>query len=539
MEAIGIYTDGKLLRLAHVKKSRKQLKLLAVESVVLPESLEINDTEDAGGREGKIGKHDPFGVKNEISDDGSVEFERKNNLEYIIELLQKYPVNKVKIGLNLPESSVHFVQFTNNSALKGKKLRQKMIEDSNQYEGSEEEYTDCDDLHYVKIDDNNYLIQNFSDNIPLLENIIDVKPLIDNKLSVSLITPSEVALSHLEGLQEASDTGRKSLIVYITNKIARILFLENNVLSKISPVINIESGSNDLLEVVFAKALLMLDELGITAPDSIFLAGENADEKTLEFIGEKFPDVRCGFLTSTSALDLALLDNDQIREASSFAIPIGLAAGMINKDSRTYENTNFLPMELKKEQRKLRVAWHGYAALFMLFIAGLFFTYQWYTYSIRINEAEFSLLLTEDALKTEKEISEKMIEMENITGKYKQSISLIDSLWKPGPIYSETLFYLSNASRKVNSMWINRLIMRKDFMHVYGSSMYRNRIHRFADAAGTAVIKNMESENVRKSKLYNFELMGDPQDFIEPFSLDGNVSNKRKIKNSLVFKREK
>ncbi len=539
MEAIGLYANGNILKLAHVKKNKNQLAILALESVVLPEYLDTRDRDKGPENTLTCNNDDPFGLGSEREKEGFEDQDAKNNVEYIIDLLKKYPVKRTEIGINLPESSVHFIPFNNSSALKGKKLRQKMIRESSQYEGQDDDLALRAEVRYVKVDENNYLIQSFAENIPVLETIIDAKPLIDNKLSVSLIASSEIALSHLEGLQDTPDTGRRSLIIYITNKTARLVFLDNRIMCNVSPVINFDNGGSSNLETIYAKILLMLDELGITAPDSIYIAGENADDQTGEFLLGKFPDVNCRFLTDTAALDLTFLDGDQVNDISSFAISIGLAAGMLNKTENAYENTNFLPKELKKEQRTLRLAWHGYAAMISLFLAGLFFTYQGINFTNRINEAEFALMLTEESLKTEREISDRLIEMESITAVYRQNISLVDSLWRPGPVYSGSLFYLSNASNRVNSLWINRIIMRKNFIHIFGSTIYRSRVHRFADAAGTAVIKNMESEDVRKSKIYNFELMGNPQDFMEPIYLDGSVAGDTELKNTLVFKREK
>ena len=125
-------------------------------------------------------------------------------------------------------------------------------------------------------------------------------------------------------------------------------------------------------------------------------------------------------------------------------------------------------------------------------------------------------MLLEESLNSEQEIAGEIALLEEKAGLYRKYISLTDSLWHPGPLYSETLLFLAQSSKELNSLWINKLSINDINFQLSGSSLYRNRINRFAETTGNAMINSVSEENIREGKVYNFDIKGNPRSFITP-----------------------
>ena len=529
MESIGLHIDGQILKLAYVRKIKNNIQILALESLVLPardkiEELENSQIEETSGFEQDQDKENAaFGkAKRESVDENAT-------LDLITGLLQKYPLNKASIGLSVPASSVHYSPITISEHVKGRRLKKDLAEKSTEISitlNKNTEKWEDGDPHFVKIGGDNYLMINHSGNNFLLDQILSIKSagLIDKKSTISLITTQEVAIAILAGLYSGSESVLSKIVVLFGKKSSKILYMQGTVLSSVS--VTFDPGSIEyktvFLDKVYAKILMVLDQMNIHEPDEIYLAGEvsihREDQRLFcDYFDDKFPESTCKILPDAgSAIDTDLLEDEQKPDVSSFAVPIGLAIGTTLKSGKTYDNSNFLPKALKKEQSSHRLSWHGYAAMFMLFFSSIYYTFQWFSYADMSEKAERSLMLLEESLNSEQEIAGEIALLEEKTGLYRKYISLTDSLWHPGPLYSETLLFLAQSSKELNSLWINKLSINDINFQLSGSSLYRNRINRFAETTGNAMINSVSEENIREGKVYNFDIKGNPRSFITP-----------------------
>ncbi|KPK88689.1 hypothetical protein AMJ80_10755 [bacterium SM23_31] len=525
MEAIGLFVEGQILKLAYIKRGKSRSagpKILALDSVILPEPLEKEQSETSGQAENEDNgtNEDVFGLdqdngQSSNENDMVVKREKKSNLECIVELLRKYPVGKANISLTLPESSINYTIFTNSGHLKGRKLKKELALRASMYD------YEFDDIkpgepHYIPREKDSFLLLKHTGSMPLLEYLVQAKPLLDRKMNISLVTTPEIALAHIPRFHDGTKNFESAMLVHIGSEFSRIIFLKNGVVDRVSPIISLDDYSEESLNKLYAKILFELDHNNVPQPERIFLSGEMDLDGLLAYFQAKFPDSHYSMLTSKVVLDTSLLETEQKTDTAPFAIPIGLTAGTFKKSNKAYAHTNFLPKSMKKEQSSSHLAWHGYCALLLLFFAALFYTYKWYHYSIQKEQTEFLITLADESLETERRITQKISSLEESIEHYRYYISLVDSLWYPGPLYSDALYFLSKAARDLNSVWIKRLTLNEKNFQLNGASLYRTRIHRMADITGNTVINYTEEEKVREGKIYNFELLGNPLDFVTP-----------------------
>ncbi len=335
-------------------------------------------------------------------------------------------------------------------------------------------------------------------------------------MHLEILTSCEIALAHLVRIRYLPEAGKISAAINFAPDSVRILLFRSRVLESVSPVIirNRENGEDQqsIMETVYAKLLLELDRSHIHSPAELFLSGTDIPDNTFSYLSSKLPDVQCTYLTDNPALDVSLLDNNEENEVESFAIPIGLAASVVQKKNDTYKNADFLPEQVHKEQSSARLAWHGYAALLLLFFSSLFYTIQWNNLIERKEQAQFSMSLVESALQTEYLIANEIAELNIKTDSYRNAITMVDSLWDQGPLYSGFLNYLSNTVRELNSLWVRDFTLNDKAFKLNGTSLYRNRIHHFASRFDNTEIDIMQEEEIREHTVYNFELSGEAKD---------------------------
>ncbi len=547
MEAIGLYNEGKILRLAHLKKEKNTFKILALESVILKDTPGENKENSNTGQIEQPAEEDVFGITNGIITESQIKnsqnrIDEKSNMEVIFDLLSKYELRKIPLGLSLSHTSVNYSDFKNSDGLSGRKLENAIKKQAGLFENDEEDEFQIEHK-YINSRDDLYMIMSHSGKSNLLEEILDTKPLLDKKMRVKLLFTLETALSNLYNLHTGNVENESALIVYSGGGFSRIIMISKGRIVNVSPIINIDRNDKSYLNTIYAKILLLLDEADSGIPESIYLAGEFKKDQSLQEFKELFPDVSVDFLHTTDNLEYTAPDELFDEDIALYSISLGLAAGILQKSEKENEEVNFLPKWLKKEQSSSRIAWHGYAAMLVLFASTLYYTFNWFYYTDQLEKTGFEILLADESLAIEERISQDIISFESTTQKYLNHISLIDSLKGEEPEFSSTVHHLADNISGINSTWIEKLTMRIGVFSLSGASIYSSRAHRLALKTGNAEVNNLRREKVREYNVYNFDITGTPANFSDNEIVD-NQANIGKSKNTtaeniLAFKRRK
>jgi len=509
VEALGIYLDGNEIKLAHVRKSKTFMEILKCERVLLQRAAEEMQEEE---QEEETSFDEIFSGDEDI-DISSVSPEQasEGDTNILFNTLARYPQQNLSIGMNTLESEVSFIDIVADfTQLKQKEIKKKIKEELEKFSGDviKENY-DC----IVK--KNNECTAFYHDNqLSLLQKILQIKETTKSNVKISLVDANEVSLFNLYANLVGEGT---SILVYVGNQFSRILFMEDRQLLRISQLINEGCHSKNLHASLYAKLLFELDTLDIEEISNIYITGEGDLAELEAFLKEKIPEGVIKHLPFNKKFRAM----GEIEESGldGYAIPLAIAWKILAGKDTGFVDTNFLPADIKKQQEAFRLAWHGYLMLAVLFFATFFFVVQWHQFSARRDTAAKEIDLKENELVTEREITEKIVEMDNEIARYTGIMMLADSLSASGTMFSDALRYMSNTIRRTNSIWINDFILREKDFRISGKSLYRQRIHILSERTGTSIIESMDEENIRGKTIYKYELSGDPWGFLSPNKL--------------------
>jgi len=523
METIGLTIEGAALKLVHIQRRKNRIKVLAVESVPLPEpisdsKLPVRNLDALETRESE----DPFGLKNPSVKGhvSRVNSAAQTNSEVILGVLKKYPLKSARLYITLPEASADYTVFSNKDGLKGRTLLKRLSKECLSAGRANEP-------RYIKVDETMYLLPRCAgeinpENTPLLSYLREIKPLLNQRMTIAAVIPQEAALAAAYKYTEAA----LSVIIYIpsTRDYARILFLKRGILCGVSPVIICNGRGDDKVSVIYARFLFELDRSSYPVPDEILFCGEGSHNDIIDYFRNAYPDTVCSPLVDDTYCDMSLLDESQVRDLPAYTVPLGAATAGLRENERVYSTVNFLPETVREEQNSFRLAWHGYAALTLLFAASLFFTIERITLSIQKKQAEFQSSLVSDAITAEKAIQKEIVEIERQAAYYHSVVVLIDSIRSTTPSQSALLKTAADETKRLNSIWMTHISTAKNTYRISGEAVYRSRIHQLAGAVQNSVIQRMSEENIRESTVYTFDITGSMEQWRFP-RFNGNPSD--------------
>jgi Tfp pilus assembly protein PilN len=542
METIGLSIEAGRLKLAYIKRQGGRIKILSLESEQLPEPIDgrKNTLLSVKNTDGK-NSEDAFGFQEpaQTSIRTPLQSDRITNSDVILSVVKKYPLHSAKICITLPEGATDYRVFVNSDGLKGRRLQEQLA-----YELSSD--TDTAEPHYIQIDEKSYLLPStaaVSDSIsPLLTYLQEIKSLLGRRVTISCVIPPEVALAFVARNRTVSSDS--SIVIYVGEDFARIIFLKQGTMYRVSSVITFEHGNEDFVSIINARLLFELDQSGNQPPEEILLCGVGCNDRILRYFQSANPDSICAVITDDARFDTSLMEEKQAYDMTDYAVALGAAiAGFLGihpsgeNGDKVYEHSNFLPKQVRQEQSSFRLAWHGYIALALIFGCSLFFTIERITLGIQKKQSEFQLTLIADALKAERAIQQEIVRMEERTKHYTTALMLIDSLRSTTPSYSAFLKFFSDETNLLNSIWVTHLSAEKTAFRISGESVYRSRIHQLADAAENSSIQKMAEEKVRELAVYSFDITGSMErwNFSKLYNpaADTVVSNQLK-QNSIV-----
>lgn len=503
MNALGVFVDGNELKLAYLKKTGKEIEIIRCEKLYLSDSKEMNHYSE------KLDENavsDIFTGLYEKSEQDATEVKNSaDDSELFYNAFARYPDNELKIALNLQYNELSNVDLELPENLQNKQLRKKICAELQKYSS---DIVD-DQFDFIQTKDKHYTVFYLNDEISLLNTVLKYKQNTGSRATVNLVDMNESSLINLYN-EVADDKSGGSILIYTGASFSRILFFENGRFVGFSQLINKGYGDEDLHSSIYGKLLFELHSMEIEDVRNIYTAGDGNLEELNEFLFKKLPDT----VVSTLPVEQLIRRYPANNSFAEFAIPIAMAWKVLMRKEKVLVNTDLLPEAVKKMQGALRIAWHGYAAMLLLFVTTLSFVYFHGWYYEEKTDKEYEIELLDESLQVERKISEMLYEMDREISKYTDILGAIDSLGRFDGMYSDALRFFSGNVKSLNSLWLSDFNLNSETFSCSGMALYRSRIHRLADSAGNAVIQSMVEQEMRDVKLYSYNIAGFPGTFL-------------------------
>ncbi|MCX7834880.1 MAG: hypothetical protein N2450_02265 [bacterium] len=500
--AIGIHIDGKEITIAHVAKIRDQLRIVSLQKLTLSIPFEGLSEKETGAFTVQSSQ-DVFGGDLESAVAGIVETteisEDDNNL--LLSALQQLPLKKCRLGYSIPSANVRFF----NAGEYGGSEKTNAIVDRIRKE-AEEKIGEV-----VTINNSHVEVQSTApawciihrNGIKIINRLEQMRPALGNvRIRHSLVDPVEVILIGVLNREWPAKPNEVTVQIHIGPEFTHLLFLRGREVITVAPLIQTGANSPTLLQTLVSKILLEQDEANITEIHRIALSGCIYAVGAIEYFERRYPDVEIRELSNANCDDSFLSEEERAIQSDAI-IAIGLAVKILNPEG--FWKSNLLPTAIRRSQRTLNLAWHGYVLLITLFISSLFITFLGSQYKSELRRLRLELLT-----KQSQDLQNQMLrrELDSLTLKISEMQNLLllsDSLSRGAHRWSQLLQVINTEGKKIPSIWFESIQSGKDGITIMGKTLNRNSVSKASKLFPNTVIQRINRVTVQNRILYQFE----------------------------------
>jgi hypothetical protein len=497
---LALFVDGLDVKLAHVGLSGKHVVVHELRSATLAHKIEERKVAEVGVL--AMGDStDAFTLPS-----GGVEMgssgEGENNSSVLLGLLSQYPAGKYSLTYSISEPSLYYHLMESDFGLKGDKLKARILEELRAIRSFQ---PSADAVDSIVTDESNLLCVIREDGLSLINTLEDIKGFLGGRLPrIAVIDSADVSMMNMVKLNYDLQPQDVSVIVYVGFEFTRLIFMRGRQFYQFAPILGEGYDSPNLANTVYSRLLLEQDNLGIPRISRIILAGESRRIGMKEFLTQQLPDQEVDYLMAPrlDSRQLSLEDQEKIAE---YAIPLGAAWRALEPENPSLYAINLVPAAVQEGQRSLKVAWHGYMFLAILFFSALFFSMSISKKTREIEEHEAVLRLKQTQIAEVEALQSSIVDLEQQLVRYQTSLALYDSLVPGSDRWSKTLTQLSHGVEDLNSIWVSDLSSDdKGVVTMGGYGIYRTRIPRMATLFDVSLLKEVTVQEIREVQLYKY-----------------------------------
>ncbi|MCK9558065.1 MAG: hypothetical protein M0R50_08520 [Candidatus Cloacimonetes bacterium] len=507
-EAFGIFQDGTILRIVHLRKEGDKIYLIKMDSTEL-------DSDWYKGEQAKAGSADaefiPLDVNfmetenyevNELDEKESTEMADLPQLGRMevspsTLLLSRFPLNEGVIALNIHDQ--HILKDVPGK-VKRADLRRFKKESLSPEQRKAGAWHSC----VVEAEEGPQHWLYSGPNL-LLDAIISYGQESSTKLYFQLADANDVVLTEYYRHSLGDSPEGINLFVYLGADYRKLFIFQDGKWIQTQSV-HITQEYPDP-EIIYSKLSLALDSAQIREPETIVLAGDLASAQLVEYMNSQSTSTKTTLLHFPNLVIPTAEDieySEQVLEPYSLALALAYKA--LNTDDPDFSRCTFLPNKITDNQKELRVVWHGFIVLSMIFALGLFTTINF----MRIKQADReetskgqNLTFALNKLRAENAV------LENLTAEieeYRKTTQAVSELLKGKNRWTELFHVINSTFSSHRDSWINNLKQNGEKMSISGTTSQRENVSRLAGGLPNGKINSVARSQIRNHSVWNFEI---------------------------------
>ncbi|MCB5261237.1 MAG: hypothetical protein LHW64_05935 [Candidatus Cloacimonetes bacterium] len=521
-EAFGIYQDGQIVRMVHLRKEGTETYLLGVDSISLDKDWYKGDQGQTSVAEsGFISMEESYLDTGDLDLDmnmsmddagGEISLNSATGLSSTrmevsptTMMYAKFPLHQGVIALNVHEEHIQKDKpgLTSKKALNA--FRKSLLSKSQIKAGH---WHSCvvksegEDKHWLHTGPN-----------LLLDSLQSYAKESNTKLFYQLADANDLALTEYYQFAEASENPGISLFTYLGREYRKIFVFQDGAWIRTLPIhINQEYPEQD---VIFSKIALALDSAQVGEVESIVLAGDLANQQLVHYINSQNVSMNAKLLSFPYLLvghtQAGENKEDEDQALNPYALALALAYKALNMDNPVFGKCNFLPSRVLDNQKELKVVWHGFIVLSLIFGLVLYTTSSFLDKQQKLHQsqqenAELTLVLNQ--LKAENAIIETLTAEISL---YKQGAEKLINLLKGKNPWTETFDRINTVFASYPKSWITNMRQAEGRIAISGITARREHVSRLAEGLPDGCIRRVTPSKIKNQTVWNFEI-----DFLSP-----------------------
>ncbi|MDH7516100.1 MAG: hypothetical protein QHI48_09525 [Bacteroidota bacterium] len=486
---IGLSVEGDLLRLAAVQRVGKSLRVLDLASTAVPVLHRV--PQEAGEATGT----NPF-EKIDLSETEEVDYTG------IKDFLAAHYIPGASLAVGFGDHKIRTFLVPCDPKDSPTKILDKILSEVQHALNVE---LGRDRVSYERIGKSTVLSCVRVENCPLLEVFAMPLGTARRGARIDFVTANDVALVNLVRVHFRSRDNTIVHVVHVGKEETRLYILRGHDLVYIAPPVQQGANDRDYVTMLNNRLELAAENAGYPNADVVVLSGFAEEIGLKEEILANHPNV---VFHSLSRLRISHGSNEALaKEIHHYPIPLSIAWEKLEPKNPHFYHINLLPHRIREEQKRLKLAWHGYLLLLLLFAATVGLTLLGLQKQEEINTLAEQLAYDRKQVEEQREIVQMITDLENRSAALVAATNTLDTLLMNAEKYSETLDTLALAAGRLQNLWVNEMKPDQDgSIAITGFSLTRPSVPSFSDAVGKTNMREISVQQIGSRKVYRFDV---------------------------------
>lgn len=532
--AFGVFQDGLHIRIAHLQLDGNGISIQRLDKIVLPESLtysndyamdEISDSKEDDqfltdlmqNPEDDFDEEALFRMEAETDADlvsGAETIKQKDNNKAEIkedksargvlrQFLASFPLEKGIIALNPNEENITYHSF--GSEYYSKKKMKSRIE--SELLSKEEMRSQACSVDFVINEDFTSLGYVHRGGFELLNAVIEANSTITKShYKYALIDPNEVSLMNFVKGAIKLKNDEYVTIIYLGQEFQSAIVMKGGNYIKTFPIMISQMDKEATLQALYSRLVMEQDLSNTPITEHIVLLGRYSSEQDLALLAEYTQNED---MVTKLQLPFNNISTYDYKEISEYAIPIALAWKALQPRNQRFYQSNLLPNEIIESQKTLKIAWHGFVILGIMFFFTMYGTI-------------YNLTLKKHVVELQKQISEKEYSINNKNREINQvnsiqaqidliqaNINKIQDITKNSKNWSELLNKVSNYVRSHRITWLTKMECKDNILLIDGYTDKKAVISSISQILPKGQIVKVGVVKIENINMYQFQVSYD------------------------------
>jgi len=539
-EAFGIIQDGQIIRIVHLRKDGAETYLLGSDSMLLDADWYKSDQAKASSADADFIPIDSQFMDSDeldISDMGSSESYETSDLPQqprmevspVTLMFARFALSDGVVAVNLHDQ--HIIKDEPGKIKRADMARSRKTNMSREAKKAAAWQSCVIDAeggpqHWLHTGPN-----------LLLDAIINYGKESSTKLYFQLADANDVVLTEFYRFSIGDDLAGTNLFVYLGNEYRKLFVFQDGKWTQTLDI-HITQDFPDA-QVIYSKISLAMDSAQIGEPESIVLAGDLADKNLVEYVNSQSMSTKTSLISFPGLVVSGSEEGDEYNHLvlAKYSLAIALAYKALNTDDKHFSTCTFLPTRVIDSQKELRVVWHGFIVLSLIFALVLYSTL--YFMSLRQQAAKEddkkqALTITLNALRAENSVVEQLSAE---IAAFRELSSNVAGVLKDKNRWTELFDIINSTFSTHRDSWISNLKKDGENLSITGVSSRRDYVSRLAEGLPNCKITSVTKAAVRNRTVWAFEMHFElPQlnwedilleDFVPPDTLMTSTSSPR------------
>jgi Tfp pilus assembly protein PilN len=488
---IGLTIEGDQLRLAAVGREGKSLRILSLASMHIPVAQHVH----AAPEDETSSASNPF---------EKVEGETTEEADYstVREFLANHYVHGASIAVSFGEPSIRTSLMHSEPKDTPQKIVKRILADIQHALNLE---LTRDMVSYVQVSPTSIIAAARLEVSPLLE--IFSQPLGSNRRGarIDFVTSNDIALMNLVRAHFRFTDKEVVHVINVGKEETRLYVLEGQDLVFIAPTVQQGANDRDFVTMLNNRIELAAENAGYPKADAVVLCGHAEEIGLKEEILANNPSV---VFHSLSRLRVSHGDDEAIqREVRHFSAPISVAWEKLQPKNPLFLRLNLIPSRIREEQKKLKLAWHGFVLLAVLFAATAGITFLTMKKQETIGTLSAALAYEQKQVREQQAIVTQINALESRSTAIIAATNTLDTLLQNSEKWSETLDTLATGVGGLRNLWINEIKPDPDGkLAVIGFSITRGSVPSLSHLIGDTHMREISVQEIGKKKVFRYDV---------------------------------